>query len=189
MIKYFLDCEFIEHDKLIDLISIGIVSSDGRELYLQSVEFDFSKANEYVMQNVFPHLQFCNADSRYPFINEAHYHKKHGKCMPYDQCSWCTHKQIKDEIVAFINAEDDKPEFWGWITSYDFLVLCQIFGGFANLPSHWPHYIREFQAILDDRNISDDQLPQQEGKTHNALEDARHLKKLWGYIMRNDAWQ
>ncbi len=38
--RYWYDTEFIEDGKTIDLISIGIVAEDGRELYLQSVEFD-----------------------------------------------------------------------------------------------------------------------------------------------------
>ena len=36
--RYFLDTEFIEDGKTIDLLSIGIVAEDGRELYLQNVE-------------------------------------------------------------------------------------------------------------------------------------------------------
>jgi hypothetical protein len=58
-----------------------------------------------------------------------------------------------------------------------------------DLPKGWPHYIKDFQYILDERGISDDELPAQEEGLHNALADAHHLKRLWGYIMRNDAWQ
>ena len=52
MPKYFYDTEFIEDGKTIDLISIGIVCEDGREYYAQSVEFDESKASEWVKENV-----------------------------------------------------------------------------------------------------------------------------------------
>jgi hypothetical protein len=54
------------------------------------------------------------------------------------------------------------------------------------------HYsIKDFQQVLDEYRggISDDELPEQKSGIHNALSDARHLKKLWGYIVRNDAWQ
>ena len=36
--RYFYDCEFIEDGTTIDLVSIGIVAQDGRELYLVSTE-------------------------------------------------------------------------------------------------------------------------------------------------------
>ena len=44
--KYFLDTEFIEDGKTIDLISLGIVCEDGRELYLQNSECEFQKASD-----------------------------------------------------------------------------------------------------------------------------------------------
>ena len=44
--KYFLDTEFIEDGKTIDLISIGIVSEDGRELYCENSDCDLSRASQ-----------------------------------------------------------------------------------------------------------------------------------------------
>ena len=50
--KYFLDTEFIEDGKTIDLISIGIVAEDNRSLYLINSECDWSKASPWVLENV-----------------------------------------------------------------------------------------------------------------------------------------
>jgi trehalose-6-phosphatase len=44
MTRFFLDTEFIEDDKTIDLISIGIVSEHGAEFYRESCEWDANKA-------------------------------------------------------------------------------------------------------------------------------------------------
>ena len=44
--KYFLDTEFIEDGKTIDLISIGIVCEDNRTLYYQNSECTFLRASE-----------------------------------------------------------------------------------------------------------------------------------------------
>lgn len=52
MKKYFMDTEFIEYPNTIDLISIGIVCEDGREYYAISNEFDESKADKWVKENV-----------------------------------------------------------------------------------------------------------------------------------------
>ena len=44
---YFYDTEFIEDGQTIDLVSIGIVASDGREYYAVSTDADLSRANPW----------------------------------------------------------------------------------------------------------------------------------------------
>jgi hypothetical protein len=55
--KYFLDTEFIEKPCTIELISIGIVSEDGRELYLESSDVDLTDVDPWLKENVIPHLK------------------------------------------------------------------------------------------------------------------------------------
>lgn len=123
------------------------------------------------------------------------YHKHQGgQCVDQirgliHNCPWRTRAQIREEVRRFIDTDDDKVELWAWCGCYDYIALCQLFGTMMDIPDGWPHYIHEFQQILDDRGIADDELPPQEDGLHNALADAHHLKKLWGYIVRNDAWQ
>lgn len=54
--RFWFDTEFIEDGRTIDLISIGIVSEDGRTYYAEAAEADLSKASNWVVENVFPHL-------------------------------------------------------------------------------------------------------------------------------------
>jgi hypothetical protein len=54
--RYFVDTEFIEDGKTIDLISIGIAADDGRTYYAESTECDLSRASQWVKENVIPHL-------------------------------------------------------------------------------------------------------------------------------------
>lgn len=54
--RYWFDTEFIEDGKTIDLISIGVVAEDGRELYLLNVDCDLSKSSEWVRENVIKQL-------------------------------------------------------------------------------------------------------------------------------------
>ncbi|SRR6266702_345413 len=198
---YFMDSEFVERgpDYPIDLISIGIVSSDGRELYAQSVEFDHRKASEWVKDNVLTHLQSClwacvtHVNPQRSYENELNYHRMHGQCVDQQRgwihnCPWRTREQLKRDVRAFFNPSDGF-ELWGWCSGYDWVAFCQLFGTMMDLPLGYPHYMRDLQQVLDERGISDDELPEQEEGLHNALEDARHLKRLWGYIVRNDCWQ
>jgi hypothetical protein len=54
--KVWFDTEFIEYGKTIDLISIGLVREDGKTFYAECEEADKSRASEWVMANILPHL-------------------------------------------------------------------------------------------------------------------------------------
>lgn len=55
--RFWFDTEFIEDGKIIDLISIGIVSEDGKEYYAEFEEADYSKADPWLHENVIKHLK------------------------------------------------------------------------------------------------------------------------------------
>jgi len=110
--KYFLDTEFIEDGKTIDLISIGIVSEAGKEFYEISSEFEESKASPWVVENVIAKLGDKPRISR---------------------------EEIKNKILAFIG-NDPKPEFWGYFADYDWVVFCQLFGTMMDLPKKFPMF-------------------------------------------------
>jgi 3'-5' exoribonuclease-like protein len=201
MPRYFLDTEFVDNGSTIDLISIGIVCEDGRELYLQSCEFSLRGANDWVKENVFPWLHIClhtPGGHELSWQMQQHRFANKGQCTfkdpekgiirAHDDCLWRTRAQIRDEIKFFFNPSDG-IELWGWCAGYDFVALCQLFGTMMDLPQGWSHYICDFQYVLDGRHIPDDQLPQQESGVHNALEDAKHLKKLWESVVINNTWQ
>lgn len=146
--KYFLDTEFIEDGKTIDLISIGIVREDGLTFYAENSDCDLERANDWVKANVIPLLPGKN-------IYEL----------------W----QIREALLAYIG-EDKEPEFWGYYCSYDWVVLCQMFGRMIDLPKHFPMYINDiksFQKVLKPQLI----FPKQE-KEHHALEDAKHIRLM-----------
>jgi len=123
--EYFFDTEFIEDGKTIDLVSIGIVAADGRELYCVSSEFDASKADDWVKQNVLTKL---------------------GDEPPVERAV------IRDKIKEFCKYG---PEFWAYYADYDWVVLCQLFGKMINLPRHFPFYCRDLKQLLDDRGLSE----------------------------------
>ena len=55
--RYFLDTEFIESERRVDLVSVAVVCEDGREFYAISTEFDPALANEFVQTVVLPLLE------------------------------------------------------------------------------------------------------------------------------------
>lgn len=117
--KIWMDTEFIEDGKTIDLISIGLVDEYGNELYLQNKECDWTRANTWVKENVLPHLDRTVAVSRW----------------------W-----IAKEVRRFVG---DKPEFWGYYADYDWVVLCQLYGTMMDLPKGFPMYCRDLKQWCD----------------------------------------
>lgn len=173
--KYWLDTEFIEDGKTIDLLSIGIVAEDGRELYLESAEAHFAKASEWVKTNVFPHL--------------GHY--VHGAHVSWDDVPSCPaafREAIADSVKRFCDPERcGKPEFWGYYADYDWVVLCQLFGTMMDLPKGWPMYCRDIKQWCDD--LGNPRLPEQGKGEHHALADAQWNRKVWAFLKELESGQ
>lgn len=188
MTRYFMDCEFIEDGKTIDLISIGIVCEDGREYYVQSVEFDVNTANDWVWDNVYPHLQVC--PYRPSAIGVAMVLTHHdGKCPLAavhhvdieNRCPWRTREQIKDEILAFMDVEKHgTPEIWTYYGSYDHVALAQLFGEMIKLPQGWPMLSYDIEQFRF--HVGSPKLPEQGKDEHNALADAKWNKVAWEFL-------
>lgn len=113
--RYFFDTEFIEDGCTIDLISIGIVCEDGRSYYAESSEVDWSKASQWVLDNVRPHLSGAT----------------------------CSRRTIAAEVLNFVGAIS--PEFWAYYADYDWVVLCQLYGRMIDLPDGWPMFCMDFK--------------------------------------------
>jgi len=166
--KYFYDTEFIEDGKTIDLISIGMVSEDGREYYAISTDFDPKKASPWVIDNVISKLppRFANPMYESPSRLEA-------------SRAWKSREQIKKEILDFVGK--DTPEFWAYYADYDHVALCQLFGTMMDLPRNWPMYTRDVKQLCDD--VGNPKLPEQGKGEHHALADARWTQTAFNFLL------
>lgn len=120
--KYFLDTEFIERPGRIDLISIGIVSEDNRELYAINKECPWEQASDWVKIHVLSQLPQIKTEyySLGPGVRGVGIREVH---VPSE---YRYMSQIRQDILDFIG--DDIPEFWGYYADYDWVVFCWIFG-------------------------------------------------------------
>ncbi len=166
--RYFLDTEFIEDGSTIDLISIGLVCEDGREMYLQNRDCHFPSANSWVRENVFPHLQNFDAENLKPIVLDGDSWRCSSEIGEYLQNDFC-------DVFSY-----GKPAFYTWYGAYDHVALCQMFGQMINLPKDWPMYTRDLKYIAD--ILGDPELPKQLAGEHNALNDARWLRDVYGWL-------
>lgn len=88
--------------------------------------------------------------------------------------------EIRDAILKFIG--NDKPEFWGYYADYDWVVFCWLFGTMMELPKGFPKYCNDIKQLCN--NLGNPKLPQMEGQDHNALDDAKHHKKCYEFLMK-----
>ena len=108
--KYWFDTEYIDRHRTLQLVSIGIVTEDGREYYAESNEVDWSIASQWTLQHVRPQLD--------------------GDGMSLDRISYG---------IRGLTEHDENPVFWGYFPAYDWVLFASLFGGLNDLPFHFPH--------------------------------------------------
>jgi hypothetical protein len=155
--RFLYDTEFIERDDAghlwLDLVSIGIVSDDGkREYYAVSTDFDPAHAVPWVRRNVLD------------------------KLPPPSVSCWKRRSTIRTEVESFLTA-DGPPELWAWFAAYDHVVLCQLFGKMTELPRALPRFTRDLRQLWEEVGSPD--LPPAPAQAHDALADARHNLARW----------
>ncbi len=151
--KLWLDCEFHEDGKTIELISIGLVREDGQTFYAEADWYDWDQMTPWLAENVKPHLR----GGRWLFSRD----------------------QMQAELMDFCG---ESPEFWGWYGSYDWVCLCQIFGTMMDLPSGWPMFIREAMQLPRADKVGEEFLRDGALPEHNALADAMHQHDVYRWL-------
>lgn len=174
--RYFYDLEFIEDGRTIDLISIGMVAEDGRELYAVNTHFNKVAlfANPWLVEHVVPSLPMSKVYPDKPW--------SWGNFLEdFESGLWKSREEIKKELLEFCDPlQHGKPELWAYYGAYDHVALCQIFGKMIDLPKGWPMWTRDIKQWCAD--LGDPELPMIGKGEHNALHDARWVKKAWEFL-------
>lgn len=176
--KIFYDCEFIEDGRTIDLISIGMVREDGLEYYAVNRQMPVRRIrkHEWLMANVVPSLPRAAGDFRNHMPRRwlFNYHHPHVK----------QHATIAHQVKTFIQNTPD-PELWAWYGAYDHVALAQLWGPMINLPEGVPMYTNDLKQEV--MRLGNPRLPEQSAGHHNALEDARQVKRWWELLCAREA--
>ncbi|WP_129307970.1 3'-5' exoribonuclease [Streptomyces sp. L2] len=176
--RIFYDTEFLEDGHTIELISIGMVAEDGRELY--AVNEDISKdplhericKHQWLMENVIPHLPLFTGGSA----------KGHGRLsmsltyrgffnLDMKSNTVMPPRMIRNAVRDFVLAAPD-PQLWAWYGAYDHVALAQLFGRMIDLPEGVPMWTNDLKQ--EAARLGNPTLPEQPDGVHNALADARH---------------
>jgi len=172
-VKYFIDTEFSErgHKHPVELISIGIVAEDDRELYLVNQDFKQRHANEWVRENVLPLLP----DRKVSYYDSPRRRMESLAWRPYDE--------IGPRILDFVGSDAD-PGLWGYYCDYDYVLLSQLMGGMEGWPAGWPYYMHDLRQYLDHEGLHN--VIQASGDPHDAMQDARWIRDT--FIAHSRGW-
>ncbi len=158
MTRWFLDTEFHEDGKTIDLISIALVSDKGDEFYAVSTEFDESRCDDWLQSNV-----LCQLPDR-------------------QDPTWMSRDEIADAIKNLLLQDEGEIEIWAYYADYDWVAFCQLFGKMINLPAFLPMFCLDLKQEMHRRGIPRGRLPLQAGSSHDALEDARWVRDAFEFL-------
>lgn len=155
--KFFYDTEFLDDGETIEFISIGIVREDGATYYAVNEDADWKRIHqhEWLTANVINQLP-----------------------PPFE---WRPKSVIAADVSEFLLGSG-APELWAWFAAYDHVVLSQLFGRMLDLPTGIPMYSNDLRCLIDWVGIT--KLPEQLSGNHDALEDAKHLKVQFEYVVK-----
>jgi hypothetical protein len=157
--KIFFDTEFTGLHQNTTLISIGMVTEKGDELYCELSDYDALQVDDWIANNVINNLNDTNP-------MESH--------------------QVKEAIEKFI-APYEKVEFWGDCLSYDWVLFNQLWGHAFNIPSNVFYIPFDLCTLLKLKGIDPDvnreafaglQVKSTHSK-HNALWDAHVIRDCY----------
>ena len=171
--KIYYDTEFIEDGVTVDLISIGMVAEDGRELYAVSADMPIHRISrhEWLMANVVPHLPIKKEAPGCRCVAGIHLDRWNPDVRP--------HAQIARLVERFITATPE-PELWAWYGAYDHVALCQLWGPMIALPEGVPMWTNDLKQ--EAMRLGNPAMPEQAEAEHNALADARHSKVMAEFL-------
>jgi len=154
--KVFFDTEFTGLHKNTTLISIGMVSEDGKEFYAELNDYDQSQIDDWLRSNVIANLYQGDA------------------AMNTTETAHC----VTEWLSQF-----DKVEMWSDCLAYDWVLFNHLFGHAFNIPKN-VYYIpfdicTLFAAKGIDPDVNREQFAGIDGAKHNALHDARAIRACY----------
>jgi hypothetical protein len=169
--KVFFDTEFTGLHRNTTLISIGLVSEDGRTFYAEFNDYDQDQLNDWVRDNVLRHLRFSDTDSVTPELD-------------FKQHAMKSSRQVVTRALAEWLGQFDVAEMWADYPAYDWVLFCDLFGGTFHLPTGVSLNAFDVATLLKGAGVAPGVNRAEfagcpEATIHNALDDARLAKACY----------
>jgi hypothetical protein len=171
--KIFFDTEFTGLHKNTTLISIGLISENGKQFYAEFNDYDSNQVDEWLKKNVISNL-ILNKEDVGRFGDENVWLVKGNK------------SDIAYNLKEWIN-QFDQIEMWSDCLSYDWVLFNDIFGNAFDLPKKIYYIPFDICTLFNIKGIDPDisrekfcEIKEESLlKKHNSLWDAKIIKKCF----------
>lgn len=189
MTKVFFDTEFTGLHQNTTLISIGIISEDGRTFYAELNDYDTNQVDDWIQENVIGNLRF----SAPPEGQQEHWSQSRIRTNISLHQAWNLEmrgdsKEVRNGLEEWLT-QFDSAEVWSDCLSYDWVLFNQLFGHAFNIPKNVYYIPFDICTLFKVKGIDPDinredfaQLPSDPIK-HNALWDAKVIKACYDRLM------
>lgn len=180
----FFDCEFTGLRKDTTIISIGIVSEDGKKFYAEFTDYDWDLAykDKWVLENVVNKLHCRKRESEKEYMPNYHIGTK-----------YTISEMLKNWLKQF-----DEVQLVSDVCHYDMVLLIDLFGTAFDLPENVSPVCHDINADIarhygiSEREAFDKSREEIvlelcgkdiEGEKHNSLYDAEVIKAIYEEIL------
>lgn len=189
----YFDTEFTGLHKDTTLISIGIVSEDGRSFYAELTDYDKTQIDDWLQENVIDNLilEECmgkdGVDPRNILLNEDE-----TKVISNDVYVIGTMESVATELKIWIDRFDEEVKIWSDCLAYDWVLFNHLFGHAFNLPKNIYYIPFDICTLFEIKGIDADISREEfinnsvKGKKHNALYDAKVIKACYEKLMSDE---
>jgi len=197
--KIFFDTEFTGLRKNTTLLSLGAVSEDDRIFYAEFTDYDKSQVDGWIYENVIKNMPLLSCH-----IHESKedrfwaWSKKEVNVIgtkneiAEDFKNWIL--DIHGYIPSWVDGYDETKEpdfpiceFWSDCLAYDWVLLCDMYGGALNIPKFFYYIPFDICTLFELKDIDPDINREKFAdlnadasiRKHNALWDARVIKACY----------
>lgn len=195
--KIFFDTEFTGLHKSTTLISIGLVSEDGKTFYAELNDYDKSQVDDWLQKNVIDNLIMSA-----PKEDEVEYFSANRHCdNPVDNDLFKSYsvqlrgnkEEIRIELERWLS-QFEQVEMWSDCLSYDWVLFNDIFGHAFSIPKNVYYIPFDICTLFKINGIDPDISREKFGcgehysemKKHNALWDAQVIKMCYEKLTSNN---
>ena len=188
----YFDTEFTGLHKDTTLISIGIVSEDGRSFYSELNDYSKNQVDEWIQNNVVNNLKFKppqNGEYEYNSM-QRHENNPIGIAMNkgYNMELRGNTKEVSEALCEWVKQFED-IKIWSDCLAYDWVLFNHLFGHAFNLPENIYYIPFDICTLFEIKGIDADISREEfinnsiDGDKHNALYDAQVIKACYDKLM------
>ncbi|WP_079709789.1 3'-5' exoribonuclease domain-containing protein [Paraliobacillus ryukyuensis] len=171
--KIFFDTEFTGLHQNTTLISIGLISEDGRTFYAELNDYDNEQIDDWLQENVIDNLiynEWNDLRIKTPVWGTNDYVVK-------------DNKKLVSELLESWLKQWDEVEIWSDCLSYDWVLFNQLFSHAFNIPKNIYYIPFDICTLFKikgvDPDINREEFAGIDGDKHNALHDAKVIKTCY----------